>query len=112
MSDHTPAPWVAKPVGFYRMAITSAADSALIASVLISEPANPDPESSRWNDTIPSLHGAANCALILAAPELLEACREVMKEFAAFKAEHNFNGESSGITMCRTAIAKATGGAS
>lgn len=73
MNAHSPAPWFAKPAGHYRMAITSADESTLIASVLINEPANPDPESSRWSDTIPLPHGAANAALILAAPELLEA---------------------------------------
>ena len=48
-----------------------------------------------------------NARLIAAAPDLLAACQEVMRNFAAFAAEHNIKGESLGVTACRAAIAKA-----
>ena len=57
-----------------------------------------------------TVHGddrVANARLIAAAPELLAACQEVMRNFVAAKAEYDFKGEALGVTASRAAIAKA-----
>lgn len=109
MNAHSPAPWFAKPAGHYRMAITSA-DGSLIASVLINEPANPDPESSRWSDTIPLPHGAANAALIWAAPDLLEALIFAIEAMRRIPARSPL--EQDALEHARSVVSKATRSAS
>ena len=56
-----------------------------------------------------SKSGADYARLIAAAPELLAACQEVMRNFVAAKAEYDFKGEALGVTASRAAIAKAIG---
>jgi len=60
----------------------------------------------------PSDNQESDARLIAAAPELLAACQEVMRNFVAAKAEYDFKGEALGVTASRAAIAKAIGAAS
>ena len=87
MSAHTPGPWGTKtnPHLPHQSFVTDVLDGYVC------------PTSVRHEDA----------RLIAAAPDLLAACQEVMRNFAAFAAEHNIKGESLGVTACRAAIAKA-----
>lgn len=54
----------------------------------------------------------ADARLIAAAPDLLEACKGLMLQFAAFQAEcfRNEIDETPAVIVCRNAIVKATTG--
>jgi hypothetical protein len=52
---------------------------------------------------------AADARLIAAAPDLLAACQDVLREYAEFAGLWTIDTESDGVTACRAAIAKATG---
>lgn len=90
MSAHTPGPWICLPTGFGIEVAPETEICAPVATVL------DDPKQGR---------AVANAALIAAAPDLLEALKELVAELDSMACNEE---EPSTVTRARAAIAKAT----
>ena len=94
-AKHTPGPWEVCGGHF-----VCSASGVLTASA----------DSAESNAGLDVLEGFANARLIAAAPELLDACRALLRDMLAVDAGGSFGLELQvGIDQAYKAIAKATG---
>lgn len=101
--NHTPGPWYVKTVATDTPELPGSEQHATVAH---------QPTGSLV--AIVSLKGMAavdnaNAALIAAAPELLEALREVVAEATAFEEKRGYPMARPWVRLARAAIAKAEG---
>lgn len=93
MSEHTPGPWEHSEHG-----------DSLLDAFRIFAPFKPAPVAETIGDTAVSI---ANARLISAAPELLEACRDMLQALI----DDGYEPEAGLLSHARRVIQKATGAA-
>ena len=106
MNDHTPGPWKLSTDSLFQEFVIVGASTLPVCSLLTAKSAswsNKKVSASHLWKGVANKSEQANASLIAAAPDLLAALKEIVKN-------DPYNQSSAGI-IARAAIAKATGGA-